>query len=126
MEKKVSLLAIDDDPNMLEGLAEVLELEGFQVRSAATAAAAVQAAQSAPPDVLLTDFQLSDATGFELAAKITKLLPGLPVLLLTGRTFSPQERETGRAAGVREFVVKPFNMPELVALLKTLAPRRNE
>jgi len=123
VEKKVSLLVVDDDPNMLDSLSEVLDMEGFEVRTAATAAAAVQQAQGAAPDVLLTDYQLPDASGFELASKINKLLPAVPLMLFTGRTLSPQEKESGRACGVREFVVKPFDMPSLVALLRTMAPK---
>lgn len=123
MEKKVSLLVVDDDPNMLDSLSEVLDMEGFEVRTAASAAAAVQQAQGAAPDMLLTDFQLPDASGFELASRMNKLLPCMPMLLLTGRTLSPQEKEAGRACGVCEFVVKPFDMPALVALLRTLAPK---
>jgi len=123
MAKQISLLVVDDDPNMLESLSEVLELEGFEVRTAASAAAAVEQAKGTPPDMLLTDFQLPDASGFVLASQITKMLPAVPVLLLTGRSLSPQEKETGRAAGVREYVVKPFNMPSLVALLHGLAPK---
>ncbi len=123
MGKEISLLAVDDDPNMLESLSEVLELEGFNVRTAASAAAAQQEMAKAAPDMVLTDFQLPDGSGFELAASVSKALPSVPVLLLTGRTMSPQEKEAGRAAGVREYVVKPFNMPELVSLLRKLASK---
>ena len=73
--------------------------------------------------MVLTDFQLPDGSGFDFAAKVSPALPAVPILLLTGRTMSPQEKEAGRAAGVHEYVVKPFNMPELVALLRSLAPK---
>lgn len=118
-------MAVDDDPNMLEGLSEVLELEGFEVRTAPSAAAALQAAASAAPDLVLSDYQLPDSSGLELCAKLSKARPGVPLLMLTGRTLSPQEKEAGRACGVREYITKPFNMPELVALLRALVPGRH-
>lgn len=119
----VPLLAVDDDPNMLEGLSEVLELEGFSVLTAQTGTQAVAALASFAPAAALTDYQLPDCSGFELAGRLAKLRPGLPIVLVTGRTLSPQEKEEGRRAGISEYVTKPFNMPELAALLRALASK---
>lgn len=126
MGKKISVLAVDDDPNMLEGLSEVLELEGFEVRTAPSASAALQSAAANAPDLVLSDYQLPDASGLELCAQLAQARPGTPLLMVTGRSLSPQEKEAGRASGVREYVTKPFNMPELVALLRALVPGRDK
>jgi CheY-like chemotaxis protein len=69
------VLVIDDDPDVLGFVKRSLEAEGFEVRTAGSGRAGLDAATAAPPDLVLLDLSLPDADGYEVLRK----LPGRPV-----------------------------------------------
>ncbi|HEX4457589.1 MAG TPA: response regulator, partial [Polyangia bacterium] len=93
MRPKLRVLAVDDDAEHLDMLRLVLEPLGYQVRTAGTAAAGVQAALSGPADVMLLDVQLPDRSGIEVVADLRRhaTLRELPILLLTGSELSAED-----------------------------------
>jgi DNA-binding NtrC family response regulator len=76
------VLLIDDDPLVLESFAELLRMYGHTVYAYRCGRAALR--ETRPYDLAITDYQLADATGVELAERLTCEHPGLPVVLMTG------------------------------------------
>ncbi|MEI6560082.1 MAG: response regulator [Rhodospirillaceae bacterium] len=73
-------------------------------------------------DILLTDIQMPDLDGCQTAARVRELAPALPVVGLTGDVL-PEEREAGLAAGMVEYVSKPFVFETLIAVIQRHARR---
>ncbi len=81
----VRVLLVDDDPALLETMAELLDEAGYQVNRASSGSAALQAIEGAPPDVALVDCAMPDMNGAALAERLRRVRAGLPVLFLTGQ-----------------------------------------
>ena len=79
-----TILVVDDEAELLEMVATLLETSGFNVLKAADAATAINLSKTNPVDVLLSDVMMPDTNGFELAAKITQLHPAVKVQLMSG------------------------------------------
>lgn len=116
------ILVIEDDRDCFALIASVLEPEGCRVSQAADAAQGLQAASSAPPDLLLIDVQLPDGNGFELLDKLRaqETLRTVPVLFITG-TFTRSEM-AARSKGLDRaaYLMKPFAVQDLVQAVRSL------
>jgi CheY-like chemotaxis protein len=111
---KPRALVVDDDP-ALRLLSRVnLELEGFEVAEASTAAEAEAAARGARPDVVLLDVHLRDEDTHGLLARLRA--DGIPVALVTGSADTDELRDA--ADGI---LAKPFTPEALVELARRLA-----
>jgi CheY-like chemotaxis protein len=74
-------------------------------------------------DVVITDFTMPYMTGYELAKEFLRIRPDIPIILCTG--FSSQiSEEQARAAGIRAFIMKPYNTGEIAAALRKVLPSR--
>ena len=76
-------------------------------------------------DMLLLDLMLPDADGLTICAAARRLLPSLPILILTARG-TVEDRVAGLDAGADDYVIKPFALEELLARLRALARRPGE
>jgi DNA-binding response OmpR family regulator len=112
------ILLVDDDPNILDGLRDILEDAGYHVESAATAAAARETLAAAPVDLVLVDFFLPDGQGPEIAAAAKARAAETRTVLMTG--LSAGDIPEGKPAGVDEVLVKPVYPADLLALLGRL------
>ncbi|HSG51971.1 MAG TPA: response regulator, partial [Rheinheimera sp.] len=83
-EKSRTILVVDDEAELLEMLATLLESSGFNVLKATDAATAIKLSKTNPVDLLLSDVMMPDTNGFELAAQITQLYPAVKVQLMSG------------------------------------------
>src|SRR5208283_1317766 len=97
MKRQKQLLVVDDDPSVRTMLKRVLAEEGYRVRSAASGAAALQVAKSAPPDLVLLEPKLPEENGWDVFGRLTRKWPSLPVVVITAR---PNQLFTALAAGV--------------------------
>ena len=125
--KGIHVLAVDDEPDSLRLLTEILEAAGARVTTAKSGAAALEKVESARPDVLLADLGMPLMDGFELVQRL-RLLPDeslrrLPAGALTayGRT---EDRAKTLQAGFEMHLAKPIDPVELAAAVKALARRR--
>lgn len=112
------LLADDDD--LLAALLQVkLEAQGFQVCIAHDGPSTLAAALADPPDVIVLDAMMPGCDGFEVADKIKHhaALGSVPIVMLTARR-NRDDVIKAMNAGVRDYVVKPFRVEELVARVR--------
>jgi two-component system cell cycle sensor histidine kinase/response regulator CckA len=101
-----TILAVDDEADLLEAVRRVLSRRGHTVLAATGPAEAldVYRAHSAEIDLLLTDVRMPGGTGTALADEMSKLRPGLPVLFMSGLYDAPDEDLYAGA----QVVAKPF------------------
>ncbi len=120
--KGLRVLAVDDDPDTLDGVAELLTLRGALVVPAPSAAAALEALRGFEPDVLVSDIGMPDRDGYDLIRDIRGLgcTPDqLPAIAVTAFT-SPEDRRRALAAGFQVHLAKPVDPGELTAVVARL------
>jgi two-component system OmpR family response regulator len=116
------VLVVDDEPSLAELLSSVLRFEGWETRTAADGASAVQAARAFRPDAVVLDIMLPDFDGLEVLRRVRQELPHVCVLFLTARD-AVEDRVTGITAGGDDYVTKPFSLEEVLARLRGLLRR---
>lgn len=115
--KRVCVLVADDEANIADSLAMVLESHGFRAVPVYSGESAVAQAQVLRPDALIADIQMPGMSGVEAASRIVAAVPGCSVLLISGQTAISDL--TAIHAGGREFPVlqKPFHPRVLLGFL---------
>jgi len=112
------ILVVDDDPVIVRLLEVNFRLEGFEVVTALRGEEALALSQEAPPDIILLDVMMPGMDGYEVCRRLREVpdLAEVPVLFLSARARD-DDRTRGMALGVVDYVTKPFDPTELVALV---------
>jgi CheY-like chemotaxis protein len=121
-ERGARVLVVEDDLDQADGLADVLELLGYEVWTARDGPAALAAARASSPDVVLLDIGLPVLDGYQVAARLRKEHSGCRVLMIavTGHGTAEDSRQS-REAGFDHHLVKPIDIRFLVSLLARTA-----
>ena len=120
MPANPNLLLIEDDASLAANLRQVLEDEGFAVTHAARGDDGLRRALEETFDVVLTDLRLPGLGGLELVRQLHAGLPRLPVVLMTAHGTVETAIEATKL-GAYDYLQKPFEMPDLLALLSKAA-----
>jgi two-component system OmpR family response regulator len=115
------LLVVEDEPDLLLGLARALREEGYAVDTAADGEDGLFKAVSVEYDAIVLDVMLPRLDGWEVLRRLREKKK-TPVLLLTARDRSA-DRVRGLDTGADDYLVKPFDLPELLARLRALIRR---
>ena len=113
---KGRILAVDDDPAILEVVRLNLEAEGYEVVTEGTATAALAAFAESAFALAVLDVMLPDSDGFELARQLRER-SDIPIIMLSARD-SDVDKAVGLGVGADDYVTKPFSPLELVARVK--------
>lgn len=113
------ILLVEDDRKVGAFLEEGLREEGFRVDWAQDGDAAVELADAGTYDIVLLDFMLPKKDGLQVARDIRRLDQQTPILMLTARD-SAEDIQRGAAAGVNDYMGKPFNFDELLDRIRAL------
>jgi two-component system OmpR family response regulator len=116
------VLIVEDEPDLLDALSRGLREDGYAIDTAANAGDGFFKASSTPYDALVLDVLLPQGNGIEVLQRLRHVGNKIPVLLLTARD-SLQDRVRGLDAGADDYVVKPFELDELLARLRALIRR---
>jgi len=116
------VLVVDDENSISELIATSLKFVGFDVRTAANGAQALQIAQEFKPHALILDVMLPDQNGFEVCRQLRSEGHNVGVLFLTAKD-SVEDKIAGLTIGGDDYVTKPFSLEELVARLRALLRR---
>src|ERR1700720_1197747 len=111
---KSSILVVDDEAEIREGLALLLESEGYAVATAETGDAGLARLEEEPFDLLLLDVSLPDHNGIDLLQQIRERDPVLPVVLITAYGSIDMARRAFKN-GARDYITKPWSNDELLA-----------
>jgi FixJ family two-component response regulator len=106
-----TIAVVDDDPRLLESLADLLESAGYEARTFSSAGTLL-AGGLLDLDLLITDIGMPGTNGFELRDLVMKERPGLPVFLITGRHEIANQDRAKDSSG---FFRKPFDAQRLLA-----------
>jgi chemosensory pili system protein ChpA (sensor histidine kinase/response regulator) len=114
-QRRKRALVVDDSLSVRRAIANLLEDHGYEVTLARDGLEAVKALETAPPDVLLTDLEMPNMNGLELAQHVRSRpeLEGLTVIMITSRSMDKHRRQ-GLSAGVDVYLTKPFADNELL------------
>ena len=118
------LLVVEDEPDLLAGLLRALRKEGYAVDTAADGEEGLYKALSADYDAIVLDVMLPLLDGWEILARLRQE-KSTPVLMLTARDSTP-DRVRGLDGGADDYLVKPFDIPELFARLRAIIRRGSQ
>jgi two-component system response regulator MprA len=115
---------VDDDAAIRAALGRALRMENYDVGLFEDGASALKAVQLRAPDAIVLDLQLPDIDGLEICRRIRRAGDTTPILMLTARD-AVNDRVAGLDVGADDYLVKPFDLAELLARLRALLRRRN-
>jgi len=113
---------IDDDGAIRTALGRALRMENYEVELFEDGLSALKAIQLRAPNAIILDLQLPDIDGLEVCRRIRKAGDATPILMLTARD-AVNDRVEGLDAGADDYLVKPFDLAELLARLRALLRR---
>jgi two-component system response regulator PrrA len=116
------ILAVDDDLAILRALRRGLRLEGFEVETTDSGAQALELVDETVPEAVVLDVSLPGISGIEVCSRLRARGSEVPVLILSALD-DVADRVAGLAAGADDYVVKPFDLAELVLRLRALLRR---
>ncbi len=116
------VLVVEDDEDIAQVLQRSLRMEGYEVRTAGDGQAALDAAGTFVPDLVILDLGLPKLDGIEVAKRLRED-DDVPILMLTARD-ALDARVEGLDAGADDYLVKPFERQELLARMRALLRRR--
>jgi DNA-binding response OmpR family regulator len=111
-----AILVVEDDDAIASGLVRVLEGQGYEARRVDAGLPAL-AAITGDVDLVLLDLGLPDIDGIDVCRRLRAAHPPLAILILTARD-EPLDIVAGLDAGADDYLIKPFNLPELLARVR--------
>jgi two-component system, OmpR family, response regulator MprA len=118
----VRILVVDDEPAVRESLASSLAFEDYEVVTASDGLSALDELDRARPDLAILDILMPRMDGLTTCRRLRARGDTLPVLMLTARD-TVGDRVTGLDAGADDYLVKPFDLDELLARVRALLRR---
>jgi two-component system alkaline phosphatase synthesis response regulator PhoP len=123
--RRAKILVVDDEPNIVQTLQDRLEMNDYQVVTAANGQAGLEKATSEQPDIVLLDVIMPIMDGLEMLERLRKneATRNMPVIMLTARS---QNQDVARANGygIEDYVVKPFDLSELLEKIEAILEKK--
>ncbi len=116
------ILIVEDEPNMVAGLRDNFEYEGYEVLTAFDGVAGLERALKLNPDLVVLDVMMPRMSGLEVCKRLKMQKPNLPIILLTARG-QEVDKVVGLELGADDYVTKPFSIRELLARVKAVLRR---
>jgi len=120
---KFTILIIDDEKNIREGLASNFELEDYNVKTAENGEEGLKLLSNGDIDCVITDLRMPGISGEEVLRRVTSETPGIPVIILTGHGSIDAAVEAMKN-GAYNFLTKPLNLDQLNMIVKRALENR--
>ncbi len=117
------ILVVDDDRRIGNLLRRALTAEGYAVEVVANGVDGIRSVQERPPDLVILDVMMPGLDGVEVCRRV-RAISSLPILMLTAKD-EVRDRIVGLDAGADDYVVKPFDLDELLARVRAQLRRRS-
>jgi YesN/AraC family two-component response regulator len=125
-ERVTTILCVDDEPEVLEGLRRTLLRQPYRLLTATSAAEALQTIAAEPVDVIVSDIDMPGTNGLELVARIRREHPQIVRLLLTGDASLEAALDAINHGEVHRFLTKPWEKDQLRRTLHEAVERLDE
>ena len=122
--KKQRILLVEDEPDIVRGLTDVLEFEGYEVCNHMEGRPGVREMRERAADLVILDLMLPDINGYQVCEEIRTFNQVVPIIILTARG-QELDKIRGLEAGADDYVTKPFSVGELLARIKAILRRLN-
>lgn len=121
-EKPVKILIVDDDPNVIDLVSDILVKEQYEVFAASNGEMAIDVALKVIPNLMIMDWEMPVKDGIETLRELKKReeLLDIPVIMITGRMTTVDDLKTAFDAGAIDFIRKPIDQVELMARSKSM------
>jgi two-component system alkaline phosphatase synthesis response regulator PhoP len=116
------ILIVEDEPEMVLGLKDNFEFEGYEVATAADGLAGLEQARALKPDLIVLDIMLPKLSGLEVCKTLRGEGVATPIVMLTARG-QEVDKVVGLELGADDYVTKPFSVRELMARVKAILRR---
>lgn len=116
------ILVIEDEPQMLLGLRDNLELEGYEVQTATDGDEGLAKAAAFVPDLVVLDVMLPKKNGFDVLRELRARAIATSIVMLTARS-AETDKVLGLELGADDYVTKPFSITELLARVRAVLRR---
>jgi DNA-binding response OmpR family regulator len=116
------ILIVEDEPNMVSGLRDNFEFEGYQVITAGDGVAGLERALAESPDLVILDVMMPRMSGLDVCKQLKSKRPSMPIIMLTARG-QEVDKVVGLELGADDYVTKPFSIRELLARVKAVLRR---
>ena len=120
-----TILTIDDEENIRNGLADNFELEGYNVEKAASGKEGLAIIAKGGIDLVITDLRMDGISGEEVVRRVTTENPGIPIIVLTGHG-SIEDATAAIKAGAYDFLTKPLDLDHLNLIVKNALKGREQ
>jgi two-component system alkaline phosphatase synthesis response regulator PhoP len=121
-DRVTRILIVEDEPNMVAGLRDNFEYEGYQVITAPDGVEGLRRALQDRPDLVVLDVMMPRMSGLDVCKQLRAKRPSLPVIMLTARG-QEVDKIIGLELGADDYVTKPFSIRELLARVKSVMRR---
>ena len=118
-----SLLIIDDDPNILDSLRDILEDVGYEVVTVTNGSLGYEQVSLRPFHLIIIDYQLPDGSGLEWAQRIHMTHPEIPLVLMTGLSAGDLDEDIPggeHPRGIEHVLTKPISPSSLIELIRNI------
>jgi two-component system alkaline phosphatase synthesis response regulator PhoP len=116
------ILIVEDEPNMVAGLRDNFEYEGYGVITAPDGVAGLERALAESPDLVILDVMMPRMSGLDVCKQLKAKRPSIPIIMLTARG-QEVDKVVGLELGADDYVTKPFSIRELLARVKAVLRR---
>ena len=120
-----TILTIDDEENIRNGLADNFELEGYNVQKAANGKEGLELIDKGGIDLVITDLRMDGISGEEVVRQVTTKYPGIPIIVLTGHG-SIDDATAAIKCGAFDFLTKPLDLDHLNLVVKNALKGREQ
>lgn len=120
-EKKIKVLVVDDEPDVVSLLEVLLTSYNYSVITASDGQQALEKARAERPDLLILDVMLPKLDGYKVARmlKFDENFSKIPIIMLTAKV-TDKDKETGIETGADVYLTKPFETDKLLAAIETV------
>ena len=116
------ILIVEDEPDMVLGLKDNFEFEGYEVITAPDGAAGLERAREHKPDLIILDIMLPKLSGLEVCKTLRSEGTQIPIIMLTARG-QEIDKVVGLELGADDYVTKPFSIREVLARVRAILRR---
>jgi two-component system alkaline phosphatase synthesis response regulator PhoP len=121
-QNRAKILVVEDEPNMVVGLRDNFEFEGYEVITARDGVEGLQLALEESPDLVVLDVMMPRMSGLEVCKQLRAQRASIPIIMLTARG-QEVDKVVGLELGADDYVTKPFSIRELLARVKAVLRR---